>query len=173
MFSKLFLYSILFLKEKNFKQTIPQPKVEDGEEVIFEATTAAVRRSAQLFAALQSKDGHWPATNPGPMYLLYITGTLNTVFPAEYRKEILRYIYYHQNEDGGWGLYVGGHSMMFCTSLNYICMRLLGVEPDGGLDNAAERARKWILDHGGVTTSASWGKTWMALCFHTYISSHL
>ena len=27
---------------------------------------------------------------------MYITGHLNTVFPAEHRKEILRYIYYHQ-----------------------------------------------------------------------------
>jgi hypothetical protein len=27
---------------------------------------------------------------------LYITGHLNTVFPAEYQKEILRYLYYHQ-----------------------------------------------------------------------------
>ncbi|OMO74225.1 Prenyltransferase/squalene oxidase [Corchorus olitorius] len=140
----------IFLREKNFKQTIPQPKVEDREEVTFEATTAAVRGSAHLFGALQSKDGHWPAINAGPMFFLpplvftmYITGTLNTVFPAEYRKEMLRYIYYHQNEDGGWGLYVG--------------------KPDGGLDNAAERARKWILDHGGISTSASWGKTWMAI----------
>lgn len=28
----------------------------------------------------------------------YITGHLNTVFPAEHRREILRYIYYHQVE---------------------------------------------------------------------------
>ena len=30
------------------------------------------------------------------VFCLYITGHLNTVFPAEFRKEILRYIYYHQ-----------------------------------------------------------------------------
>lgn len=33
---------------------------------------------------------------------LYITGHLDTVFPAEYRKEILRYLYCHQV-----GRYVG------------------------------------------------------------------
>ncbi|OMO74284.1 Terpenoid cyclases/protein prenyltransferase alpha-alpha toroid [Corchorus olitorius] len=134
------LWQMQFLREKNFKQTVPQPKVEDGEEVTFEATTAAVKRTAHLFAALQSKDGHWPAENAGPMFY----------FPP-------------LNLDGGWGLYVGSHSMMFCTALNYICMRLLGVEPDGGLDNACERARKWILDHGGITTSASWGKALLAI----------
>jgi hypothetical protein len=36
--------------------------------------------------------------NPKKMQVMcvYITGHLNTVFPAEYQKEILRYIYYHQ-----------------------------------------------------------------------------
>ncbi|KHG20397.1 Lupeol synthase [Gossypium arboreum] len=52
---------------------------------------------------------------------------------------------------------------MFCTALNYICMRLLGVGPDGGLNNACERGRKWILDRGGVTTISSWGKTWLSI----------
>ncbi|KAK5826744.1 hypothetical protein PVK06_021673 [Gossypium arboreum] len=146
------LWQMQFLREKKMQQTIPQPKIEDGEEVTYEVTTAAVKRSVHLFSALQSTHGHWPAENSGPMYYipplvmsLYITGHLNTIFSREHRKEILRYIYCHQNEDGGWGLSIGVHSTMFCTTLNYICMRLLGVGPDGGLNNACERARKWIL----------------------------
>ena len=45
---------------------------------------------------------------------------------------------------------------MFSTALNYICMRMLGEGPDGGQDNACARARKWILDHGGVTHIPYW-----------------
>ncbi|GMJ14294.1 camelliol C synthase 1 [Hibiscus trionum] len=164
------LWQMQFLREKKMKQTIPQPKIEDNEEVTYEATTAAVKRSVHLVSALQSEHGHWPSEQSGPMFFmpplvmcLYITGHLNAIFTAEHRREILRYIYYHQNKDGGWGLYIGGHSSMFGTALNYICMRLLGVEPDGGLDNACERARKWILDRGGVTNTPSLGKTWLAL----------
>ncbi|KAL4309388.1 hypothetical protein GQ457_01G047890 [Hibiscus cannabinus] len=164
------LWQMQFIREKKMKQTIPQPKIEDGEEVTYEATTAAVQRSVHLVSALQSKHGHWPAEHSGPLFFmpplvmaLYITGHLNTIVTAEHRKEILRYIYCHQNEDGGWGLYVGGHSSMFCTALNYICMRLLGITADGGLHNACERGRKWILDHGGVTAIPSWGKTWLSL----------
>ncbi|XP_052488681.1 lupeol synthase isoform X5 [Gossypium raimondii] len=164
------LWQMQFLREKKTQQTIPQPKIEDGEEVTYEVTTAAVKRSVHLFSALQSRHGHWPAENSGPMYYipplvmsLYITGHLNTIFSREHRKEILRYIYCHQNEDGGWGLSIGVHSTMFCTTLNYICMRLLGVGPDGGLNNACERARKWILDRGAVTTISSWGKTWLSI----------
>ncbi|MFQ6644248.1 hypothetical protein Gotur_017297, partial [Gossypium turneri] len=146
-----------FLREKKMQQTIPQPKIEDGEEVTYEVTTAAVKRSVHLFSALQSTHSHWPAENSGPMFYLpplvmslYITGHLNTIFSPEHRKEIFRFIYCHQNEDGGWGLYVGGHSTMLCTALNYICLRLLGVGHDGDLNNACERTRKWILDRGGV-----------------------
>ncbi|GMJ14287.1 beta-amyrin synthase [Hibiscus trionum] len=164
------LWQMQFIREKKMKQTIPQPKIEDEDEVTYEATTAALKRSVHLISTLQSEHGHWPSEQSGPMFFmpplvmcLYITGHLNTIFTAEHRKEILRYIYCQQNKDGGWGLYVGAHSSMFCTALNYICMRLLGVEPDGGLNNACERARKWILDRGGVTSIPSWGKTWLAI----------
>ncbi|KAK6911168.1 Squalene cyclase, N-terminal [Dillenia turbinata] len=159
-----------FLREKCFKQTIPQVKIGDGEEITYETATTAVRRAVHFFSALQASDGHWPAENAGPLFFLpplvfclYITGHLNTVFPAEYRKEILRYLYYHQNEDGGWGLHIEGHSTMFCTTLSYICMRILGEGPEGGLDNAVARGRKWIFDHGSVTCIPSWGKTWLSI----------
>ncbi|KAK8575854.1 hypothetical protein V6N12_063506 [Hibiscus sabdariffa] len=164
------LWQMQFMREKKMKQTIPQPKIEDGEEVTYEATTAALKRSVHLLSTLQSEHGHWPSEFSGPLFFmpplimcLYIIGHLNSIFTAEHCKEILRYVYCQQNKDGGWGLYAGGHSTMFSTALNYICMRLLGVEPDGGLDNACERARKWILDRGGVTSIPSWGKTWLAI----------
>ncbi|PHT73304.1 Beta-amyrin synthase [Capsicum annuum] len=108
--------------------------------------------------------------NAGPLFFLpplvmcmYITGHLNTVFSDEHRKEIFRYLNCHENEDGGWGLHIEGHSTMFCTSLSYICMRILGEGPDGGEINACARARKWILDHGSVTAIPSWGKTWLSI----------
>ncbi|WCJ37176.1 Lupeol synthase [Euphorbia peplus] len=158
------------LREKNFRQTIVAERIEEGEEITYEKATTAVRRSAHFLAALQSSDGHWPAENAGVNYFtqpivfcLYITGHLNTYFHAEYRREILRYMYNHQNEDGGWGIDIESHSCMFCTVLSYICMRILGEGPEGGQDNACERARKWILDHGGATSISSWGKTWLAI----------
>uniref|UniRef100_A0A7N0TYS3 Squalene cyclase N-terminal domain-containing protein n=1 Tax=Kalanchoe fedtschenkoi TaxID=63787 RepID=A0A7N0TYS3_KALFE len=159
-----------FLKEKNFKQTIPQVKIKDGEEITLETATAALRRAVHYYSALQAKDGHWPSESAGALYFLpplviclYVTGHLNTVLSVEHRKEILRHIYCHQNKDGGWGLHVEGHSIMFGTALSYICMRILGVGPEGGQENAASRARKWILDHGGVTGIPSWGKTYLAV----------
>ncbi|KAF4404565.1 hypothetical protein G4B88_005951 [Cannabis sativa] len=157
-------------KVKPSSDLLWRAQIEDGEEISYEKATTALKRSVHFLSALQASDGHWPAENAGPLFFLpplvmclYITGHLNTIFTAEYRKEILRYIYYHQNKDGGWGLHIEGHSTMFCTSLNYICMRILGEGPNGGEDNACERARQWILDHGGITYIPSWGKTWLSI----------
>lgn len=64
------LWKIQFLREKGFKQTIPQVKIADGEEISYEKTTATVKRAAHYFAALQASDGHWPVENAGPLFFL-------------------------------------------------------------------------------------------------------
>ncbi|OVA19317.1 hypothetical protein BVC80_521g130 [Macleaya cordata] len=153
-----------------FELNIPQVKIRDDEEITHEAVTATLRRAVHYFSAMQSSDGHWAVNMDGPLFLmppvvftLYITGTLNVILSPEHIKETLRYMYCHQNEDGGFGFHIEAHSVMFSTVFNYICMRILGEGPDGGKDNACARARKWILDHGGATTIPSWGKTWLAV----------
>ncbi|CAN1814939.1 Beta-amyrin synthase [Linum perenne] len=134
------LWRMQFLREKKFKQTIPPVRIKEDEVITFEKAKIAVKRGAHLFSALQSNHGHWPAENSGPLFFL----------PP-------------LNEDGGWGLHIEGQSAMFCTTLSYICMRILGEGPEGGRDNACERARDWILDHGGATYIPSWGKTWLSI----------
>jgi len=67
---------------------------------------------------------------------------------------------------------VEGQSAMFCTVINYICLRILGVEAD--LDDikgsGCARARKWILDHGGATYTPLIGKAWLSvLCMAEYL----
>ncbi|KAI9115817.1 hypothetical protein K1719_013486 [Acacia pycnantha] len=159
------LWRFQFLREKNFKQTIPSVKINEEEEITSEKVMNTVKRAAHYLSALQSKDGHWPAQIAGPLFFIqpfvfcmYITGQLERVLAKEYCKEILRFLYNHQNEDGGWGLHIEGHSTMFCTALSYICIRILG-----GDDNVCMRAQKWITDRGGVTYIPSWGKTWLCI----------
>ncbi|KAK4798509.1 hypothetical protein SAY86_030835 [Trapa natans] len=95
--------------------------------------------------------------------VLYITGALNAVFSLNHQREMKRYIYNHQNEDGGWGFHIEGHSTMFGSALNYVALRLLGEGPDDGEEKAMERSRKWILDHGGLVATPSWGKFWLTV----------
>ncbi|PHT52269.1 Beta-amyrin synthase [Capsicum baccatum] len=151
-------------------RNVASVKVDEGEEICHEVATTALRRAVHFYSALKDSEGHWPAENAGSLFFLpplvmcmHITGHLNTVFPAEYRKAILRYAYCHQTEDSGWSFQIEGHNTMFCTTLNYICMRILGEGIEGGENNACARARKWILDHGGVTAIPSWRKTWLSI----------
>ncbi|XP_057468453.1 germanicol synthase-like isoform X1 [Actinidia eriantha] len=135
--------------DPNYGTPEERAEVEKARE-LFTLNRSRVKPSGDVLQQLQ-------------VMCLYITGHLNEFFSTEHKKEILRYIYNHQNEDGGWGLHIEGHSVMFCTVLSYICMRVLGDGPSGGRNDAVRRARKWIHDHGGVVAIPSWGKTWLSI----------
>ncbi|KAK6944645.1 Squalene cyclase, N-terminal [Dillenia turbinata] len=159
------------LTKENPIGPIPEAaKVKEIEELTEEAITTTLRRAISFYSTIQAHDGHWPAESAGPPFFLqplvialYVTGDLNAVLSLEHQKEIKRYLYNHQNEDGGWGLHIEGHSTIFGSSLSYIALRLLGEGPDDGEDNAMARAQKWILDHGGSVGIPSWGKFWLTV----------
>ncbi|KAE9452401.1 hypothetical protein C3L33_15698, partial [Rhododendron williamsianum] len=165
------LMRMQFKKENShIDLSIPPVRLGDKEEVTYKATTTALRKAVRLNRAIQAPDGHWAAENAGPMFftpplviVLYISGAINTIFTAEHRKELKRYIYLHQNDDGGWGFYIEGHSTMIGSALSYVALRLLGEGPDDGEGGAMSKARKWILDNGGATGIPSWGKTYLSV----------
>ncbi|XP_057764021.1 dammarenediol II synthase-like [Salvia miltiorrhiza] len=148
---------------------IPPVRIGENEEISYEAATTAVKKALRVNRAVQASDGHWPAENAGPLFFtppllisLYISGTLNKVLTPAHIKELIRYIYNHQNEDGGWGFYIEGHSTMIGSALSYVALRILGQGPDDG-DGAMGRGRQWILDHEGATGIPSWGKTYLSV----------
>ncbi|XAR54256.1 Cycloartenol synthase [Bertholletia excelsa] len=163
------LMRIQFSKENPSSVYLPQVKVKDTENITEGQVTTALRRAISFHSILQAHDGHWPGDYGGPMFLLpglvitlSVTGALNAVLSKEHKREICRYIYNHQNRDGGWGLHIEGHSTMFGTALCYVTLRLLGEEANGG-QGGVEKGRKWILDHGGATFITSWGKMWLSV----------
>ncbi|XP_055960214.1 cycloartenol synthase [Mercurialis annua] len=163
------LLRIQFAKENQSGYSLNElpPQVKVDGEVTEEAVTTTLRRALHFYSTLQSRDGHWPGDYGGPLFLLpglvitlAITGVLNTVLSIQHQFEMCRYLYNHQNRDGGWGLHIEGPSTMFGTVLNYITLRLLGQLADSG---EMEMARTWILDHGGATAITSWGKMWLTV----------
>lgn len=124
----------------------------------------AVHRAIDALGRAQAQTGEWPADYGGPLFLLPMYVGVNHVVgtppSAEQAEEMVRYIQNHQRADGGWGLHVEGHGMVFTSVLNYVALRLLGVAPSS---DACIRARDWIGRHGGPTASASWGKFFLAL----------
>ncbi|KAI5659180.1 hypothetical protein M9H77_27973 [Catharanthus roseus] len=156
-------------KENPRKMKVPQVKISGEEKVTEEAVEITLRRALRFYSTIQAEDGHWPGDYGGPLFLLpgliislHVMGALETILSEEHRREIYRYLFNHQKEDGGWGLHIEGHSTMFGTALNYVSLRLLGEQVDGR-DGAMEKARKWIIDRGGVTFIPSWGKLWLSV----------
>ncbi|KAI3680965.1 hypothetical protein L6452_35745 [Arctium lappa] len=148
---------------------VPPARLGENEDVNYEAVTTAVKKAVRLSRAIQAKDGHWPAEHAGPLFftpplliVLYISGAIDTRLTKEHKKEMKRFIYNHQREDGGWGFHIEGHSTMMGTALSYIALRILGEGPDDG-NGAVSRGRKWILDHGGVVAIPSWGKLYLSV----------
>ncbi|TYH16518.1 hypothetical protein ES288_A05G123000v1 [Gossypium darwinii] len=163
------LMRIQFAEEKQSVTNLPQTKLEEFEDVKEEAVMTTLRGALDFYSTIQADDGHWPGDYGGPMFLLpglvitlYVTGALNTVLSKEHQYEMCRYLYNHQNRDGGWGLHIEGPSTMFGTVLNYVSLRLLG-EGAEGVQGAIEKAREWILEHGSATAITSWGKMWLSV----------
>ncbi|KAK1417057.1 hypothetical protein QVD17_26179 [Tagetes erecta] len=158
-----------FVKEKGGENKKLSPLVcddDDDDEVVMKTLMKAL----EFYSSLQGDDGSWPADYGGPLFLLpglivglHIMGVMDFVLSTEHKREICRYLYNHQNVDGGWGLHIEGHSTMFCTALNYVSLRLLGERMDGGEGSAMTNARKWVLNHGSVTHIPTWGKFWLTV----------
>ncbi|XP_074308924.1 cycloartenol synthase 2 [Silene latifolia] len=163
------LMRIQFARENPHSAVLPQVKVKDDDDVTEEVITTTLRRAISYYSTIQAHDGHWPGDYGGPMFLmpglviaLSVTGALSAVLSKEHQREMCRYLYNHQNKDGGWGLHIEGHSTMFGTALTYVTLRLLGEGASDG-DGAMEKGRRWILDHGSATAITSWGKMWLSV----------
>ena len=120
-------------------------------------------KGINYYAHLQSDDGHWPGDYGGPLFLLpglliasYISAT---PFPKAHREMMKLYIFNHQNKDAGWGMHIEGESTMFGTVMQYVSLRILGVDKD---HEALLKARDWIQSNGGVTGIPSWGKFYLS-----------
>lgn len=117
----------------------------------------------EFFRRLQLPDGHWASPYEGPMFLIcgavfafYIS---QTPFPKGWAPEIIQYLVNHTNDDGGWGIHTEGVSTVFGTSMNYVVLRILGM--DAG-HPVATRARNRLHELGGAIGCPHWGKFWLA-----------
>lgn len=124
------------------------------------AATDAARRF--LFSA-QSEEGFWcgelqaDSTLESDYILLHAllgTGDEERVAKAA------RYVLEHQNADGGWSIFHGGPSNVSASVKGYFGLKLAGYKAD---HPALQRARKKILELGGVTQVNTFTKIY--LCF--------
>ncbi|CUS20929.1 LAQU0S02e01596g1_1 [Lachancea quebecensis] len=130
----------------------------------FTARDAAFN-GAQFFSLLQEDSGIFPCQYKGPMFMTI--GYVATLYcaripvPEHIRIEIIRYIVNSAHPvDGGWGLHEVDKSTTFGTAINYVILRLLGLEAD---HIACQRARKTLHRLGGAIGAPHWGKAWLSI----------
>jgi lanosterol synthase len=156
---KVFRNAAINAKFHEFSGKIPQS--EDPEQ---QKITNALIKGINYFTFLQSDEGHWPGDYGGPLFLLpglliasYIS---DTPFPKAHQEMMKIYLFNHQNKDAGWGMHIEGESTMFGTVMQYVSLRILGVEKD---NEQLVKARTWISQHGGATGIPSWGKFYLSI----------
>lgn len=125
---------------------------------------ASLYKGIHFYSSLQTKDGNWTGDYGGPLFLLpgiiiasYIT---HTPFDTPTSVLIQRYMLNMQNADGGWGLHIEGKSTMFGTVMQYVSLRISGVDRNNA---ALIKAKNWIQQHGGAIGIPSWGKFYLSL----------
>eukprot|EP00921_Rhytidocystis_pertsovi_P009409 GHVQ01015140.1.p1 GENE.GHVQ01015140.1~~GHVQ01015140.1.p1 ORF type:complete len:968 (+),score=67.33 GHVQ01015140.1:399-3302(+) len=126
--------------------------------------TRACSKGIKYWIDRQALDGSWVGDYGGPHFLIpglvVATYVSKHELPHHVKAALKLYVLNHQQVDGGWGLHIEGGSTMLCTVLNYIALRLLGVETE---DVHAKKARAFIANHGGYLRTPVWGKVWMAI----------
>jgi squalene-hopene/tetraprenyl-beta-curcumene cyclase len=124
---------------------------------------AAMDAARKLLFSAQHEEGYWCGeleadTTLESDYLVLHT-LLGTVDPVRFQKAA-NWILQHQNEDGGWSIYPPGPSNVGVSVKAYFGLKLAGYPAD---HPALQRARKKILELGGVTEVNTFTKIY--LCF--------
>ncbi|KAK6890100.1 Lanosterol synthase [Candida tropicalis] len=125
----------------------------------------AASKGADFLSLLQLDNGIFPCQYKGPMFMTigYIVANYfsKTEIPEPYRHEMIRYIVNTAHPvDGGWGLHSIDKSTCFGTTMNYVCLRLLGMKKDHPV---LVKARKTLHHLGGALKNPHWGKSWLSL----------
>jgi squalene-hopene/tetraprenyl-beta-curcumene cyclase len=140
----------------------PQMRFGKIDDLISRVAVAIDGARNNLFSE-QHEEGYWcgeleaDATLEADYIVLHVL--LGTGSPERLAKAA-RYILQHQNEDGGWGTYFQGPSIISASVKCYFGLKLTGYAAD---HPDLVRARKKILEMGGVTEVNTFTKIY--LCF--------
>ena len=150
--------------ENSVPPTSSAPQLRFGKiDDLSSRVAAAIDGARNWLLSQQHEDGYWCGeleadTSLESDYILLhvLLGTSDQQRFQKCANQILR----HQNEDGGWPIFNGGPSNISASVKAYFSLKLAGYKPD---HPALERARKKILELGGVTKVNTFSKIY--LCF--------
>jgi len=144
------------------KSAVPQlrfGKIDD----LSSRVAASVDAARECLLSLQHKEGYWSGELEADTTLesdYVLLHTLLGTGKQERFEKCCNYILRHQNEDGGWPIYIDGPSNLSASVKAYFALKLSGYKAD---HPALVRARVKILQMGGATEVNTFTKIY--LCF--------
>jgi len=143
------------LKEKS------RPEVE--LTLLVDSVTEAIKKTHSYYIGQQHKDGYWwyelesnVTITAEYLMLLHFLGLKD----EERDRKIAQYILRMQRLDGTWALYWGGKGDLSTTVEAYFALKLAGLSSD---DLPLRKARKFILEKGGLEAARVFTKIYLAL----------
>ena len=124
----------------------------------------AIKKAQNHLLGIQSQKGYWVgeleadvSVTAGYIPLMYfMTGKVD----PERQQKVVNYVISKQRADGSWSTYYGGPGDLSVSVQAYFALKLAGVSPE---EPFMQRARQFILDHGGVAKVNIFAKIWLAL----------
>src|SRR5260370_25879451 len=123
----------------------------------------SIDAARKYLSSQQHEDGYWCGELDADSALESDYSVLHVLLGSGSQERVQKaanHILRHQNEDGGWSIYADGPSNVSASVKAYFGLKLAG---DGADHPALARARKKILDLGGVTEVNTFTKIY--LCF--------
>lgn len=138
----------------------PAPEPEE-----IKTPSKAASKGAEFLSLLMDDCGLLPCQYQGPMFMTigYVAACYysQTPIPEPFRIEMIRYLVNSSHPvDGGWGLHIADKSTCFGTTMNYVVLRLLGLEADHPV---CVKARETLHRLGGAIGNPHWGKAWLSI----------
>lgn len=129
----------------------------------FAELDAAIRRTIEHYLHTQHPDGYWCAELESNVtitseYIMLLT-LIGRLDPHKARR-CASYLLEQQSANGSWGLFHGHEGDLGSTVEAYFALKLIGEHPDS---EPMTRARRYILDRGGVDCARVFTRIWLAL----------
>ena len=123
----------------------------------------AIAKSQQHLLSIQHQDGYWWGELESNVTITAEVVLLHKIWQTDKTRPLNKaeaYLRSQQREHGGWELYYGDGGDLSTSVEAYMALRLLGVP---ALDPALVKAKKFILQRGGISKSRIFTKMHLAL----------
>ncbi|UBF24616.1 squalene--hopene cyclase [Kovacikia minuta CCNUW1] len=140
-----------------------QDKVTASSEAVLAKLDEIIARSQEYLLSTQNPNGYWWAelesnvTITAEVVLLHKIWGTDTTRPLN---KIEKYLRSQQRSHGGWELFYGDGGELSTTVEAYMALKLLGVPET---DPALVKAKKFILERGGISKTRIFTKMHLAL----------